>query len=306
MKRTWWYWAIQILLAIVLGWLVWKTLAAHWAEFQSLEAPSDIRLGRIGAAALLVWSAYGVLILAWRTVIQGWGQHLRVAAAVRIWCVSNLGRYLPGKIWSAAGLAVLAQREGVTGWVATGAAIAMQVLAVGTGVAVVAAMAPGAATPVSLIVAGVCAVGAMVALTSKKSMAILSGLTKGKITLGPLPLPSVTAGAVAALIGWVLYGVAFWMLAGGLGLDPMPSLPLSIGVFASGYIVGLIAVFAPGGVLVREGVFLMLLEPAMGVGAATMLAVSSRVLLTATEAGAALAALVFVNGQKEAGVERSG
>ena len=306
MKRNWWYWAIQILLAIILGWLVWKTLAAHWAEFQSLEAPSDILLGRIGVAALLVWSAYGVLILAWRTVIQGWGQHLRVSAAVRIWCVSNLGRYLPGKIWSAAGLAVLAQREGVTVWVATGAAIAMQVLAVGTGVAVVAAMAPGAATPVSLIVAGVCAVGAMVALTSKKSMAILSGLTKGKITLGPLPLPSVTAGAVAALIGWVLYGVAFWMLAGGLGLDPMPSLPLSIGVFASGYIVGLIAVFAPGGVLVREGVFLMLLEPTMGVGAATMLAVGSRVLLTATEAGAALAALVFVNGQKEAGVERSG
>ena len=136
---------------------------------------------------MVVWIAYGVLILAWRTVIAGWGQHLRVPAAVRIWCVSNLGRYLPGKIWSAAGLAVLAQREGVTGWVAAGAAVAMQVLAVGTGVAVVAAVAPGAATPTSLTVAGVCAVGAVVALTSKRSMAVLSGLTKGKITLEPLP-----------------------------------------------------------------------------------------------------------------------
>jgi uncharacterized membrane protein YbhN (UPF0104 family) len=137
-------------------------------------------------------------------------------------------------------------------------------------------------------------------------MAVLSGLTKGKISLEPLPLPSVTAGALAALAGWVLYGVAFWMLAAGLAFDPMPSLPLSIGVFASGYIVGLIAVFAPGGVVVREGVFVMLLEPALGVGAATMLAVGSRVLLTATEGAAALAALVLVKGKKEAGVERSG
>jgi len=104
----------------------------------------------------------------------------------------------------------------------------------------------------------------------------------------------------------VLYGVAFWMVAAGLALDPMPSLPLSVGVFASGYIVGLIAVFAPGGVGVREGVFLMLLEPAIGVGAATMLAVGSRFLLTATEGAAALAALLFVKGQKEDGVERSG
>lgn len=306
MTRKWWYWAIQILLAVTLGWLVWRTLAANWSEFRSLETPGEIRLGWIALAAVVVWTAYGVLILAWRTVIVGWGQHLRVPAAVRIWCVSNLGRYLPGKIWSAAGLAVLAQREGVTGWVAAGAAIAMQVLALGTGVAVVAAVAPGAATPTSLTVAGVCAVGAVVALTSKRAMAVLSGLTKGKIALEPLPLPSVTAGALAALGAWVLYGVAFWMLAAGLGLDPMPSLPLSVGVFASGYIVGLIAVFAPGGVGVREGVFLMLLEPAIGVGAAAMLAVGSRFLLTATEGAAALAAWLLVKGQKEAGVERSG
>ena len=118
MTRKWWYWAIQILLAVTLGWLVWRTLAANWSEFRSLEAPGEIRLGWIALAAVVVWTAYGVLILAWRTVIVGWGQHLRVPAAVRIWCVSNLGRYLPGKIWSAAGLAVLAQREGVTGWVA--------------------------------------------------------------------------------------------------------------------------------------------------------------------------------------------
>lgn len=184
--------------------------------------------------------------------------------------------------------------------------MAMQVLALGTGVAVVAAVAPGAATPTSLAVAGVCAVGAVIALTSKGAMSLLSGLTKGKITLEPLPLPSVAAGALATLGGWLLYGAAFWMLAAGLALDPMPSLALSVGVFASGYIVGLIAVFAPGGVGVREAVFLTLLAPAIGVGAAATLAVASRILLTVTEVAAAMAALSFVKGTKGAEVERSG
>ena len=72
-----------------------------------------------------------------------------------------------------------------------------------------------------------------------------------------------------------------------------PSLPLAIGAFASGYIVGLLALFAPGGVVVREGVLVMVLTSAIGAGPAVALAVGSRLLLTVTEIGAALAALAI-------------
>ncbi|MGH2603696.1 MAG: UPF0104 family protein, partial [Dehalococcoidia bacterium] len=63
--------------------------------------------------------------------------------------------------------------------------------------------------------------------------------------------------------------------------------------FALGYIVGLVAVFAPGGVLVREAAFVALLTPVIGSGAAVALSVASRIQLTLTETAAALAALLL-------------
>jgi hypothetical protein len=54
---------------------------------------------------------------------------------------------------------------------------------------------------------------------------------------------------------------------------------------------GLLAIFAPGGLVVREGVLFGLLAPLVGAGAALILVPASRLLLTATEVVAAGAAL---------------
>jgi uncharacterized membrane protein YbhN (UPF0104 family) len=44
----------------------------------------------------------------------------------------------------------------------------------------------------------------------------------------------------------------------------------------------------PGGIGVREGLFILLLQGPLGVGAATSLAIASRLLLTVAELGAAV------------------
>jgi len=77
------------------------------------------------------------------------------------------------------------------------------------------------------------------------------------------------------------------------GLLPDTSLPLTtaIGAFTLGYILGLLALFAPGGVGVRELVLVGLLAPFLGSGGAVAVSVASRVLLTLTEAAAALLTL---------------
>ena len=54
-------------------------------------------------SALVVWSMYALLIVAWRVMLAGWGQRLDGWTAARIWTVSSLGKYLPGKVWAVAG-----------------------------------------------------------------------------------------------------------------------------------------------------------------------------------------------------------
>ncbi|MGH7536840.1 MAG: hypothetical protein ACREMG_14850, partial [Gemmatimonadales bacterium] len=54
-----------------------------------------------------------------------------------------------------------------------------------------------------------------------------------------------------------------------------------------------LALLAPGGLGVREGVFILMLQGPLGIRAATALALASRLLLTLTELGAAAPFLAF-------------
>ncbi len=290
MSRRALFWIGQAVLAAAVGAFVWRSLARHWEEFRTVEVTFHLQPGWIALSALVVWATYGGLIEAWRRILAGWGERLPYATAVRIWTISNLGRYLPGKIWSVAGLAVLAQRSGVAPWAAAGSAIIMQAVALGTGVAVVAATAPGAASPLSLSLAALVAAAVVAVLVWPKTMRLASRALGRE--LRPLHAAAVTIAALVTALSWVAYGVAFWLLARGLFGHTSLSLVSAIGVFAAGYIIGLLALVAPGGVGVREIIFIGLLAPILGSGAAVALGVASRILLTITEAGAAAAGLL--------------
>ncbi|UCD24481.1 MAG: flippase-like domain-containing protein [Gemmatimonadota bacterium] len=304
-------WTGQLLLAAVVIGFVGRSVISNWGELSALDVTFRLRPLRIVGAAVTVWGTYVLLIEAWRRILLGWNQQLRFRQAVPIWCLSNLGRYLPGKVWSIAGLAVLAQRVGVAGWAAAGSALAMQALAVGTGAIVVAVWVPAAAvrtvegssgasllSPVLLVAAALLAFGAVAALTWKPLSTLITRVTGPKFELRPLPAGTAVLAAAVTFASWIAYGVAFWLLAHGLFEASDLTLRVSIGVFAAGYIVGLLALFAPGGVGMRELVFIALLGPLMRYDVALALAVASRLLLTATELGAALAALAM-NRKKE-------
>ena len=111
--------------------------------------------------------------------------------------------------------------------------------------------------------------------------------------------------AVLAALAWVSYGIAFWLLAQGLIADRTLPLTLATGAFTLGYILGWLALFAPGGVGVRELVFVGLLAPSLGSAGALAVSLGSRVLLTAMEAAAALITLPLRHRAQESPSERS-
>lgn len=293
MSRRGWLWITQGLLAIVVGFFVARTLAGNIAQFRSLAVAVHIDPLMLLAAATTVLGTYLVLIEAWRRLLRGWGERLRFSQAAKIWFLSNLGRYLPGKVWSIAGLTVLARRAGVSGWAAAGGALAMQALAVGTGACVVAVAVPGVVAPLQLGAAALAAGTAVAALTWSPLGATVSKVVKPTLEFRALPVGTALLGAAITLVSWMTYGLAFWLLARGMFATVDLAPRTAMGVFAAGYLVGLLALFAPGGLGVRELVFVALLAPTMGGGSAVALTVGSRLLLTVTEAAAALSTLVI-------------
>ncbi|MSR07497.1 MAG: hypothetical protein EXR93_10590 [Gemmatimonadetes bacterium] len=293
--------AFQVVLGVLVVGLAVRVLAGNWAAFRAQDVTWRLSPGWIALSLIIVFAMYAVLIEAWRRVVVGLNQQLGFLEAARIWALASLGKYIPGKVWAVAGAAALAKEAGVDPQAAVTAALVLQALALGSGVVVTAVTAPealgqgGGGVWVALALTAV----ALAVLAGTASPLVIAAITR---RFAPdAPLPAVPRGLmvqafIANCVAWVGYGLAFVCLARGTFPDASLTLAQAIGVFASSYLVGLIALFAPGGLGARESVLLLLLAPTVGPKLAVALAVASRLQLTVTELGVAVPFLFGIRG----------
>ena len=301
MKGRGWGRLLQVVLAIVVIGLALRSLLRNWNAVDALPVDWRLRPVPLIASALLIWACYAMLIESWRRVLRGLGHPISYLAAARIWTVASLGKYVPGKVWAVAGAVVLAREAGVPAGPAVTAALTLQGLALASGAAVIAATlssAPriasaGASLHVAILIA-LLALGGMAVLAWPAAVAWINRrLPEQFARLQPLPLWSLVLGFGANALAWFGYGFAFGLMARGV-LDGVNLSGLTAtAVFTASYLVGLVALFAPGGVGPREGILVLLLTPSTGARVALALAIASRLLLTITELGAALPFLLL-------------
>jgi uncharacterized membrane protein YbhN (UPF0104 family) len=290
-------------LAVVVIGLAVRKLTASWSELQAQAIHWEVRVGWLLAAVGIVWSAYALLVEAWRRVVVAMQQRLGYWDAARICMVSNLGKYVPGKVWAIAGNALLAQQAGVAAPAAVAGALVLQALALASGVALVAALAPAALRSAGNwylaagVVLGGLALAGVAVLTSGRALALLRRWWPSTLPMiPPIPGRTMLMAFVANVSAWGAYGLAFLCLVRGLTPDAVLSWSQATTVFAISYLVGLIAVFAPAGVGPRESLFYLLLAGPVGPKLAVALALATRVLLTVTELGSAIPFLVTRKG----------
>ena len=288
--RRWWR-VVQVIAGLTILVFVARRFWGDWDQIRAARIDWDIELLPLILSALLTLAMYALLILAWQLFLKDWGQRLSGYTAARIWVIANLGKYVPGKVWAIAGLAIMAQREGIAPWAATSSSIILQALAVGTGVVVVAvsgtellaAHYPWIGSALWAL-AALSAVGVGLLTSSAVNRTVMRRFLQRQ-DLGSPRSRTVLFGILVNLVAWVAYGCAFWLLA--QGTLPAVQLPLTtaIGAFTASYLAGLLAPFAPGGLFVREGVMLLMLQGSIGLVPAGALAVASRLMLTLTEVG---------------------
>jgi hypothetical protein len=267
-----------------------RSVVVNWHSLQAQSIQWEFSTGWVAASVVVVFTAYAALIEAWRRVVLSMGEKLAFFQAARIWFLASLGKYVPGKVWALAGAAILAQRAGVDPSAAVAGALVLQALALASGAVAVAltageafqAVGPGvmpiALTVVAFSIAGIFVLGSQPMLdrlnrTLPASLPRLRAIAPGMLV----------AAFVANVFAWGAYGVALSFLARGLLPEVHLTLPQAIGVFTCSYLVGFIALFAPGGLGPRESVFLLMLAGDIGLKPAAALALASRLLLTGTE-----------------------
>jgi len=294
-----WLRAAKIAAMLLVLALIARSIARNWAAFQSVHVTLQPRLGWLAASVGIVLVTYAIQIESWRRMLRGWGQHIPYTSAARAWTIANLGRYIPGKVWSVAGLVVLAERAGVRRSAAAVSAFAMQAVVLGTGVVLVAIATPHATSPILLGGAVLAAIALIGVLAWPRTAQWLGALADATTPLPPLPVSAILSSSALMLLSWGTFGLAFWMLIRGLISAATVPIPAAMGMFALGYVMGIVAVFAPGGMVVRDLALVGFLTPFVGSGGALAVSLASRVQLTLTEVGAAGIALLLKPAGKE-------
>src|SRR5262245_9558698 len=91
--------ALKWIAVIAVLFFVGLKVSEYWAEIRALPITSHLDWTMMGASAACVFASYAILIWTWQRTVRAWGERLGFGDAARIWFISNLGRYIPGKVW---------------------------------------------------------------------------------------------------------------------------------------------------------------------------------------------------------------
>lgn len=279
------------LLAVGLGVLAVRD---RWHDVRG--AAGQLHPASVAFAAAAVLAGLFATMLSWRAVLADLGSKLTIRAAMRVFFLGQLGKYLPGSVWWLVGQVELAADEGVPRRRTAAAGTLAVLLSLISGLAVAAILLPlvglTAATaywPVLLCVP------VLLAGVRPKSINGLLDRVLRRAGREPMEHPLSGRGLGTALTlafaAWLAFGVQVAVLAADLGASGGRAIALSIGGFALAWSVGFLAVLLPAGIGVREAALVAALGPVLAAGPALLLALMSRVVMSMADLAAAAVAL---------------
>ena len=272
---------------------VGRDFARQWAEFRSQPLAADLRWSALALSGGIVLGTYAMLVQTWRILLASTGAALPFWRAARIWSISNLWRYVPGKVWQIGAMSAMAQRERVSAISAAGTAVLSTILNIATGLALMLVLgwrwlddwnADAHPLGIALLVLAVAGLAALPFVLPRVG-ALAARLSGRDVRLEAPPPGAIALAAAGNLLSWILYGVAFQWLVHGLLGSASGATWQYIAVFAASYIVGYLFILLPGGIGPREVVMIGLLTSLALVAEkqSVLVAVGSRLWLTFLE-----------------------
>lgn len=275
--------------------LVFLALRLHqlWRQQPVDLSGADVRVLALAAIiSFIAVVAYGAV---WPFILRRIGSRAP-NDAVRLFLQSQLGKYLPGGVWHYAGRVGLARARGVpvrSAMLSLGIEVAASALAAGIVGYFVLPITLAATLAIATLVALILLASDATRLPLDLLMRIVRRVVRMPVA-DLRPTLRVLPGIVVLYLPvWAVYGVAFWLAGRAFFPIPLADVLFFTAAFALAWLVGMVVVFAPGGIGVREAVLVGLLAPRVGEADAIVIAAVSRILLTSADLVGGTAALAL-------------
>ena len=300
-------WGGIVAIFVFLGKMVWD----HWSQVK--DAPFTLRPILFVSSTLLFVLSYFIQIWAWYLITL----KLRIAVSVRetleSWFYSQLGKYLPGKIWLLLSRFYFYESEGKS---KKAISVALFV-----------------ETVTMIVAAGLMFLVALVFFkevrpfyTGRQSMWLVLVFLLGFLSLHPRVLQKILNWTLVrfkrdpvslpisysnilwilfiCIISWIVGGVGFYLFVDSIYPVAPQYILFLTGALAISSTIGLIALFAPGGLGVREGALVYLLSLMMATPVAVVISILTRIWMTLIEIG--LVVMVYLISRFQRRLRREG
>jgi glycosyltransferase 2 family protein len=268
---------------VVVAFLAWH-IARGWRDVRGQAMPRPSWL--VGGSALALG---GLLMTAWTLhgVLRALGARLPYRKAVGLCFVPMLGRYVPGRVGAVVLALYLYQRQNVQKSICLLCVVTSMALgASGTCLVVIAARlgSIGGDSRELGAVAGLLALLALALHPRVFGPGARWALRRvGRVDAQAIGYSTLLSGIGRSFLATLLYAGGFLFFTRAFVPFRPADAPTLIASFALAQVAGLLAVFAPAGLGVRENVLLLGLSPVVGHGPAIVVTLCCRVWQTCLE-----------------------
>ena len=288
----------------------------HGAKDASRIPPP--KMSWLGLSLLLFLLHYGIQAIGWHLILHALGQRAPLRVSLRMYYLSLLARWMPGRIWYTATRLFLAREAGLSVTaISFGIVLELIYVLVGGSLAIVlfaggllhGLFATGGGRSALTAVAAAVVVAGAVAIRPQTLLWLCRFQFFRKLIrrvageeLTDRNMPRMNTGPSLLLLGyftlfWIYSGVMFGTLAGAF----LPMRPVlwqaCIPAFAGSWLVGFFSIVTPAGLGAREGAMWLMLRGVMLPSQAAVLALTSRLMMLGTELVCAALAAALLRGQ---------
>jgi glycosyltransferase 2 family protein len=286
--------AVGALVAVACFWFLGDRLARDWHRIPWREIHLSVPLLCSAFLVMFIWVfMYG---LTWKVLLAGLGERISIYNSVSVLAVSQIGKYVPGKVWFTVGRMYLAKKHGVNEaktLVSTVMEIAFSLLGavILFGLAVI--LIPRGIVPTRAYLAFVlipfCLVAVYPPILTRVTGFVLRRLGKPVFEIRMTFRQLLGVLSLYVLL-WIIQGAGCYLLVRSFYPLGLSRLPMVAGAFALSWILGFIVLISPAGLGIREGIFTFALRLVVPEPVAIIAALMSRIWITGSEG---LLALVF-------------
>jgi len=276
---------LQALLIAVIFYFLARNLYINWNKI--LEY--DWNVNYYFLAFSLVLSIVGAFLIAlgWNLILRVLGGRLAHKRALKIFFITDLAKYIPGKVWTMVGKVYLCAKEGIPVARTSASVVIQPLIQVISGMLMFLVSLPFWTKTTDFMnklyfFFPLIPIGLIVLYPPIMTKVLNFVLTRLKQK--PMEL-SIEYGDILSILLlwcglWILSGFTYYFLIIGIYSIPLSLLPVVIGIFS---VAGVSQFLTPSGIGVLEGVLTVLLSLYLPVHIAIFIALLARVWKTATE-----------------------